>query len=364
MAEGVQLVRQQLAGAARAPRPGRDRGGARRPCSTRTCTRRFAPALRPSRGRHRRGLAARLPAGRPRRPAGPRGRLERPAGRGETERWLTTTRRWACRKGASRRRDQEGVPQARPPVPPRPQRRGRGGGGAVQAGAARRTTCSPTRRSESSTTPSARRSGRARARRRAASRASTWATAQGFDLGDLFGGLFNRGGRRGAGARAAPASAARDIEVAVRVSVRGRAARRHAEGAGGQGRRLHRVPRHRRGARHVTHDLPGLQGPRRDVREPGLLLDLSHTCRRCGGAGTIIETPCGVCGGSGRVRSTKTYRVRIPAGVRNGTRIKVKGKGEAAPRGGEPGDLYVVTPGRPRARSSNGAATTWSSRCP
>ena len=70
---------------------------------------------------------------------------------------------------------------------------------------------------------------------------------------------------------------------------------------------------------------------------------LSHTCRRCGGAGTIIETPCGVCGGSGRVRSTKTYQVRIPAGVRDGTRIKVRGKGEAAPRGGEPGDLYVIT---------------------
>ena len=57
----------------------------------------------------------------------------------------------------------------------------------------------------------------------------------------------------------------------------------------------------------------------------------------------MIEDPCGVCGGSGRVRSTKTYQVRIPAGVKNGTRIKVKGKGEAGPRGGPPGDLFVVT---------------------
>src|SRR5207247_7514337 len=70
---------------------------------------------------------------------------------------------------------------------------------------------------------------------------------------------------------------------------------------------------------------------------------LSHPCRRCGGAGTILEHPCPTCHGSGRLRSTKTYHVRIPAGVRDGTRIKVRGKGEAAPRGGEPGDLYVVT---------------------
>ena len=57
----------------------------------------------------------------------------------------------------------------------------------------------------------------------------------------------------------------------------------------------------------------------------------------------MIEHPCQTCHGSGRLRSTKTYQVRIPPGVRDGTRIKVKGKGEAAPRGGEPGDLYVVT---------------------
>ena len=70
---------------------------------------------------------------------------------------------------------------------------------------------------------------------------------------------------------------------------------------------------------------------------------MSQPCGRCGGAGTVIDDPCPTCHGSGRLRSTKTYQVRVPAGVRDGTRIKVRGKGEAGPRGGEPGDLYVVT---------------------
>jgi len=70
---------------------------------------------------------------------------------------------------------------------------------------------------------------------------------------------------------------------------------------------------------------------------------LSQPCPRCHGNGTVIEDPCPRCGGSGRERRTKRYTVKIPAGVKDGTRIRLKGKGEAGFSGGEAGDLYVVT---------------------
>ena len=57
----------------------------------------------------------------------------------------------------------------------------------------------------------------------------------------------------------------------------------------------------------------------------------------------MIEDPCETCGGSGLTRQTKRYKVNIPAGVKNGTRIRLAGKGEAGPRGGPAGDLFVTT---------------------
>jgi molecular chaperone DnaJ len=56
----------------------------------------------------------------------------------------------------------------------------------------------------------------------------------------------------------------------------------------------------------------------------------------------VIEDPCPTCGGQGRLRELKKYRVNIPAGVKDGSRIRLAGKGEAGLRGGPPGDLYVV----------------------
>ena len=160
---------------------------------------------------------------------------------------------------------------------------------------------------------------------------------EGFDLGDLFGGLFTRG--RGQQPRSMRGA---DVEVSVRVSfedalhgatVKVPVVKANACGnCNGSGAAPGTSPT-------ICPDCKG----RGVTSESQGFFSLSNTCHRCGGAGTIIEHPCGVCGGSGRVRSTKTYQVRIPAGVKDGTRIKVKGKGEAAPRGGEPGDLYVVT---------------------
>lgn len=70
---------------------------------------------------------------------------------------------------------------------------------------------------------------------------------------------------------------------------------------------------------------------------------LSGTCQRCGGAGTVVEKPCPACSGRGRVRRVRQVTVKIPAGAKDGTKIRVPGRGGAGERGGPAGDLYVVT---------------------
>src|SRR6266851_4477169 len=69
-------------------------------------------------------------------------------------------------------------------------------------------------------------------------------------------------------------------------------------------------------------------------------------CTRCGGTGKI-RTPCRTCGGEGRVRRTETIEVRIPAGVANGGRVRVPGKGNSGTMGAPPGDLYLRVEVRP-----------------
>jgi molecular chaperone DnaJ len=72
------------------------------------------------------------------------------------------------------------------------------------------------------------------------------------------------------------------------------------------------------------------------------LFALSQPCPRCRGNGVIIEKYCANCRGTGRERTSKRYQVKVPAGAKDGTRIRLKGKGEPGRGGGPPGDLFVV----------------------
>jgi molecular chaperone DnaJ len=163
------------------------------------------------------------------------------------------------------------------------------------------------------------------------------AFAGGF--GDILSNLFG-GGR---GPRARPASqAGRDLETEVRISFE-----QSIEGA--------QVPLavptsapcptcRGTGARPGTTPkvCPQCQGRGVEASSQGLF-SISQPCSRCGGGGTVIEDPCPACQGSGAQRVVKRYRVTIPPGVRDGSRVRLAGKGEPGRAGGPPGDLYVVT---------------------
>jgi len=73
----------------------------------------------------------------------------------------------------------------------------------------------------------------------------------------------------------------------------------------------------------------------------------SRPCPACGGFGTIIRRPCPECDADGRVRTRRTIKVRIPAGVEDGTHIQLAGEGEIGPGGGPPGDLFLEIVQRP-----------------
>jgi molecular chaperone DnaJ len=159
------------------------------------------------------------------------------------------------------------------------------------------------------------------------------------DLGDLFGGIFNRG--QSGRARRQPERGA-DIEIPVNLSfedsLRGLETKIPVEvttacrECGGTGAEPGTSP--------VI--CPECNG-RGVVSESQGLFALSQPCPRCRGNGTVIEKPCKKCKGTGRERRTKHYTVKIPAGVKDGTRIRLKGKGEIGEGGGPAGDLYVVT---------------------
>jgi len=100
---------------------------------------------------------------------------------------------------------------------------------------------------------------------------------------------------------------------------------------------------HGTGARPGTQPrvCPECQGSGTVSRQSGGFA-VSEPCARCRGRGLVVEDPCADCGGSGRARSTQTVQVRLPPGVSDGQRIRVKGRGGAGSGGGKEGDLYVL----------------------
>ena len=87
----------------------------------------------------------------------------------------------------------------------------------------------------------------------------------------------------------------------------------------------------------------GGSGELRQVRSTmlGQMVNVTQ-CGRCRGTGKIVETPCHTCRGDGRVEKRRTIRVNVPAGIDDGHQIRLSGEGESGPRGGAPGNLYVV----------------------
>lgn len=160
--------------------------------------------------------------------------------------------------------------------------------------------------------------------------------AGGGGLGDVFGGLFNRGGRQTAQPRRGA-----DVETEVTLNfeeavdgatvplrMTSQAACRACAGTGAKTGTTPRV-------------CPTCVGAGTVSRGQGAFA-LSEPCRDCKGRGMIVDDPCTVCHGSGRASSARTMQVRIPAGVQDGQRIRLKGKGAQGERGGQPGDLYVT----------------------
>jgi len=168
------------------------------------------------------------------------------------------------------------------------------------------------------------------------------ANPSGDSFSDIFGGLFNSGARTRTTSSTRGPRRGSDIEgevtidfvdsvngVTVPIQMISDAACSACHGTGAKAGTVPRV-------------CPTCQGSGMQTSTSGGVFAVTEPCVDCRGRGMIVDDPCPVCNGSGRGRSTRSMQVRIPAGVTDGQRIRLKGKGGAGENGGAAGDLYVM----------------------
>ena len=154
-------------------------------------------------------------------------------------------------------------------------------------------------------------------------------------LGDLFGGGGGRRtrtrSRRGADVETTATIGFTESVEGVTVSLRlaSESACPHCRGTGAKAGTMPRV-------------CPDCDGVGMRAASVGGAFQMNETCPSCRGRGMVVDDPCPVCNGSGRGVSDRTIQARIPAGVKDGQRIRLRGKGAPGESGGQPGDLFVV----------------------
>ena len=165
----------------------------------------------------------------------------------------------------------------------------------------------------------------------------------GANLGDLFSDLFGGAGTAGSarGSRRAGPTRGQDVEAAISLgfdeAVHGTTLPLQLSGPG-TCRTCHGS-----GARPGTgtHRCTTCGGTGYVSRNQGAF-GFSEPCRDCRGTGTVVESPCPDCGGTGVTNQTRTITVRVPAGVRDGAKLRIAGKGTPGGNGGRAGDLFVT----------------------
>ena len=163
---------------------------------------------------------------------------------------------------------------------------------------------------------------------------------EGGDLGDLLGGMFGGGGRRGRHNRTRGPQRGADLEAELHLPFR--------EAIAGVETSLHLTSDipcttcHGSGAKPGTGPTTCMRCSGRGVLDDNQgMFSLSSPCPSCGGEGRVITDPCTSCRGTGVEKKAREVKVRIPAGVADGQRIRLKGRGGAGRNGGPIGDLYV-----------------------